>query len=135
MTGEGGPDTEAPDIEVEVRVAAAAAAAARVTPGVVRLQPGLWGLVQQLSREAWQRATGQAFPDIGGVEAELDGASASVELTLVVDAGAPAVSVVAAVQRSVTEAVSAATGLRVRSVAVHICEIDLTRLLDPTDEP
>jgi len=36
----------------EIRVAAVAAAAARAVPGVVHLQPGPWGLVQQLGTES-----------------------------------------------------------------------------------
>lgn len=108
-----------------VRVAAAAAQAARATPGVTRLQPGLWGLVRRFSQEAWERATGQDYPDTGGVEVDLDGDRALVELTVVTDGRAQAAAVVRAVQREVDRAVRDATGLRATVVAVHVTEIDL----------
>jgi len=53
----------------EIRVAAVAAAAARAVPGVAHLQPGLWGLLQQVSTDLWTRLTGKPRPDTGGVEA------------------------------------------------------------------
>ncbi len=117
------------DTITEVRVALAAAQAARATPGVVRLQPGLWGLVRRLAQQAWERATGQPYPDLDGVEVHLDAESAEIELTLVTDGSIPAASVVTAVQGSVSDAVTAQTGLAVRSVAVHVSEIDITRPL------
>lgn len=111
----------------EVRVAVAAAQAARATPGVVRLQPGVWGLVRRLAQQAWERATGQPYPDLGGVEVQLNDQTTTIELTLVTDGRNQAGSVVTAVQRSVIDAVTAQTGLAVHSVTVHVCEIDINR--------
>lgn len=108
-----------------VRVAAAAADAARATAGVVRLQPGVWGLVRRLSQEVWERATGQEYPDTGGVEATLDGDRVRIDLTVVTDARAQAAAVVRALQQAVSEAVTDATGLLVSVVSVHVTDIDL----------
>jgi hypothetical protein len=121
------------DVTTEVRLAVAAAGAARATPGVVRLQPGLWGLVQQLTRELWERATGQCYPDVGGVRVSLGGGAATVEIALVTDARFEAASVAVAAQRAAADAVGLAAGAdgpELRSVAVHISEISLTGLLN-----
>lgn len=119
------------DILTEVRVAAATAQAARATPGVVRLQPGLWGLVRQFSQQVWERVTGNPYPDVAGVEVQLDDGSATIELTLVTDGRRPAASIVAAVQRAVVKAVTTQTGLTGPNVAVHVCEIDITHRSQP----
>jgi uncharacterized alkaline shock family protein YloU len=111
----------------DVHVASAAAGAARATPGVERLQPGLWGLVQQLSHELWERATGEAYPDVAGVEVEMQDGVALVDVTLATDGTIPAGQVAAAVQRAVVDAVAARTAVPVLSVAVHVCEIALPR--------
>ena len=113
----------------EVAVAAAAAAAARATAGVVRLQPGVWGLVQQLSHQMWERATGKAYPDTAGVEATLEGDTLTVDIALVLHGHYQATAVADAVQRAVPPAVTAATGLAVNTVTVRITDIDLTPLL------
>lgn len=109
----------------DVHVASAAADAARATPGVGRLQPGLWGLVQQLSHELWEHATGEPYPDVAGVEVGLEGGLARVDITLATDGTIPASGVAAAVQRAVVDAVAARTAVPVVSVAVHVCEIAL----------
>lgn len=109
----------------DVNVAAAAADAARATPGVGRLQPGLWGLVQQLSHELWRHATGEPYPDVAGVEVELVDGAARVDVTLATDGTRPAAQVAAAVQRAVVDAVAVRTAVPVVSVAVHVCEIAL----------
>lgn len=119
------------DIVTEVRVATATAQAARSTPGVARLQPGLWGLVRQFCQQVWERVTGTPYPDVAGVEVQLYDGSATIELTLVTDGGRPAASIVAAVQRAVVKAVTTQTGLAVTSVAVHVCEIDITHRGQP----
>lgn len=115
----------------EVAAAAAAADAARSTPGVVRLQPRLWGLVQQLSREMWERATGTHYPDVAGVEATLDaeGTAVDLDISMVLHSGHNATTVSAAVQGAVRIAVATATGLDVTAVTTHITDIDLARLL------
>lgn len=115
----------------EIAAASAAADATRSTPGVVRLQPRLWGLVQQLSREMWERATGAHYPDIAGVEATLDGEGGAVdiEISMVLHSIHNATTVSAAVQLAVRHAVPAATGLIVNIVTTHITDIDLSPLL------
>ncbi len=110
---------------VDVRVASAAADAARATPGVERLQPGLWGLVQQLGHELWEHATGEPYPDVAGVEVELADGAALVDITLATDGTVPAAQVAAAVQRAVVDAVAVRAAVPVVSVAVHVCEIAL----------
>jgi uncharacterized alkaline shock family protein YloU len=113
----------------EVAVAAAAAQAARTTAGVVRLQPRIWGLVQQLSQQMWERATGRPYPDTAGVEATLDGDTVTVEIALVLHGRYQATAVADAVQRAVPPAIRTATGLTVSTVTVRITDIDLTPLL------
>lgn len=114
------------DVVAEIRVADAAARAARAVQGVARLQPGVWGLVRQLAAEAFERATGQDVPDIGGVQAELvnDG-GVRVELQIVVDGGYQAAAVGRAVQEAVAGSVLAETRQPVSSVRVRIVEVVL----------
>lgn len=119
------------DVVVEVRAAEAAARAARGVPGIVRLQPGVVGLVLQFLRETWERATGKALPDIAGVQADLergpDGVVSGVALDvrLVVRLGHPVGEVATAVQRAVGAAVVAEIELPVTQVDVHVVEIDV----------
>lgn len=113
------------DIVVEVRAAAAAARAARAVPGMVRMQPGVVGLLAQLAAQAFERATGLELPDIAGVRADLADGAVRVELKIVVDAGYQAVAVGAMVAQAVTEAVPAVAGVAVSEVRVHIVEVNL----------
>lgn len=114
------------DVVIEVRAADAAARAARAVPGVVRLQPGIWGLVRQLAALAWERATGQDLPDIAGVQAELtDNGGIRVDLRLAVDGRRQVTAVGVAVQDAVTAAVSADVDIAVIAVRVHIVEVVL----------
>lgn len=110
----------------EVRAADAAARAARAVPGVVRLQPGVLGLLGQFAAEAWGQATGEELPDIAGVQADLtDDAAVRLDLRIVVDGGYRAADVGVAVQDAVVAAVTAAVALRPAAVLVHVVEIDL----------
>ncbi len=112
---------------LEVRAADAAARAARAVPGVVRLQPGVCGLVGQLAARAWEQATGQALPDLAGVRAELvDGIGVAVDVQLVLDGGYQAAAVGTVVHDAVRAALTRAAGLVVTEVQVHIVEVDLT---------
>lgn len=122
------------DVVVEVRAADAAARAARAVPGVVRLQPGVFGLLAQLAAQAFERATGLAVPDIAGVQADLVPRPADrppagerpvrIELQIVVDGGYQAAAVGAMVHKAVTESVPVAAGVPVSEVRVHIVEVD-----------
>ncbi|HEX2298613.1 MAG TPA: Asp23/Gls24 family envelope stress response protein [Pseudonocardiaceae bacterium] len=114
------------DTVADIQIAAVAAATAKSIPGVTRLQPGVWGLVQQLSRELWERITGEPFPDIAGVDAAiLDDATATLDITLATNGHRPATVVVADVQHAVTTAIAARLAIPVSAVAVHVCEISL----------
>lgn len=114
-----------------IRVAEIAAAAARSTPGVAHLQPGLWGLVQQLGGEAWTRVTGRPRPDTAGVEVAVrvdpaTGAMAiTVDVTLVADGRRPAAVVAGDVQRRIDGAVHTSFGVAPRRVAVHVTDVAL----------
>ena len=109
----------------EIRIAAAAAAAARAVPGVAYLQPGLWGLVQQLGTELWTRVTGKPRPDTGGVEVVVDGDTTTIDITLVTDGLRPAAVIAADVQRRVHEAVTDTCAAAPTRIAVHITDIAL----------
>lgn len=125
----GASEVTARAVNNNTEVAAAAAAAARATVGVVRLQPDIWGLVQQLGQQMWERTTGRAYPDTAGVEATRDGDTVTVEIALVLHGRYQATSVADAVGAAVPPAVLAATGLTVSAVKVRITDIDLTPLL------
>lgn len=112
-----------PDSVAEVRVAAAAADAARATPGVARLQPGLWGLVQQLGRDAWTRLTARPYPDVAGVEVGLDAGTTTIDIALVCDGSIPAAVVAGDVQRNVHRAVLATCSIAPTRIAVHVVDI------------
>ncbi|MBJ7607876.1 MAG: Asp23/Gls24 family envelope stress response protein [Candidatus Dormibacteraeota bacterium] len=114
------------DLATEVWAADAAARAARAVSGVVRLQPGVWGLIRHLAARAFEQATGQALPDIAGVNVDLVDGGVMVEVQLVVDGGYQAAAVGAAVCAAVCAAVPIAVGHPVTDVWVHIAEIDLT---------
>ncbi|MEV8377707.1 hypothetical protein AB0P21_33520 [Kribbella sp. NPDC056861] len=115
-----------PNLLTEIRVAEAAAKAARAVPGVVRLQPGVWGLLRQFAANTWTQATGKALPDIGGVEADLtaDRAEIRIELRIVVSIHYRASAVGEAVHQAVTDAVAAVTD-KPAKLQIHIVEIDL----------
>lgn len=126
MTLDWASDWAPDDVMVEVRAADAAARAARTVPGVVRLQPGVLGLLAQLAAQAFERATGTALPDIAGVQADLaDDRAVRIELQIVIDGGYQAAAVGAMVHQAVTEVVPAVAGVTVNEVRVHIVEVDL----------
>ncbi len=112
-------------IVLEVRVADAAARAARAVPGVVRLQPGVVGLLARLAAQAFERATGQALPDIAGVRADLTTSATRIDLQIVVDAGYQAAAVGAMVVQAVTETVPTVVGVAVGEVRVHVVEAEV----------
>ncbi|GAA3096144.1 putative alkaline shock family protein YloU [Kribbella aluminosa] len=112
--------------EVErVQLAETAAVAARAVAGVVRLQPGLVGLLKQLAAQAWERATGRPVPDIAGIDVDLhaDG-SVQVGARIVTAATHRAAEVGAAVHAAISTAVESVTGTAPQ-VRVRIVEIDL----------
>ncbi|WBQ02810.1 hypothetical protein [Kribbella sp. CA-293567] len=115
-----------PNLLTEIRAAEAAAKAARAVPGVVRLQPGVWGLLRQFAAQAWTQATGKTLPDIAGVEADFghNREELKVEVRVVVSVAYQAAAVGAGVHAAVTAAVAGVveTPLVVR---VHVVEVEL----------
>ncbi|GAA1598338.1 MULTISPECIES: hypothetical protein [Kribbella] len=113
------------DLSDAVALAEVAAVAARGVAGVVRLQPGLVGLLKQLAAQAWERASGRPVPDIAGVDVDLhaDG-SVQIGARIVTAATHRAVEVGAAVHGAICAAIEAVTG-SVPQVRVRIVEIEL----------
>ena len=103
----------------EVKAADAAAQAARAVPGVVRLQPGVLGLLRHFAAQAWTQATGKALPDIAGVDADLTADGLRIDLRIVVSVFYRAADVGEAVHRAVASVVEDA------QIHVHIVEVDL----------
>lgn len=110
-------------------LAAIAVRAATTVPGVVRVEPGLTGLVASVTRAARQRLKGLDPAPTEGVrvtvEHDLAGAS-SVRLTVAVAVRGRAVEIGAAVQRAVAASVAASAGVTVSAVTVSIMDIELT---------
>ncbi len=110
-------------------LAAITVRAATAVPGVVRVEPGLTGLVASVARTARQRLKGLDPAPTEGVrvtvEHDLAGAS-SVRLTVAVAVRGRAVEIGAAVQRAVAASVAASAGVTVSAVTVSIMDIDQT---------
>lgn len=104
-------------------VAAIGAHAAAATPGVVRLESSVGGMVTSLGRSARQRIAGITPAPLTGTSATLTGTGARLRVAVAVSGDRPAVQTAAAVQRSVARAVTAATGLQVAGVSVAILDI------------
>lgn len=118
--------TAAAEIVVEPAVLAAVAArAALATPGVLRLEPGVRGLVSGLVRAGRQRFTGiePAGADGVRVRSHADG-RISVEIDAVLSTERPATEVGVAVQREVLRVVEERTGQPVAEVRVGIVDIE-----------
>ncbi|MEV4600509.1 Asp23/Gls24 family envelope stress response protein [Amycolatopsis sp. NPDC049253] len=108
-------------------VASVAARAALDTPGVVRLEPGLRGLVTAWTRAARGRWQGLDPAPIDGVRVRSVEGGLTVEVDVVTSAFDQAAAVGRAVQRSVTRGVAEQTGLAVDAVVVSIVDIELER--------
>ena len=125
--------TSAEWVITEAVVAAVAAHAARTVAGVVRLEPGLLGLVGSVSRSARQHSKGLDPAPTEGVRVTFNQTSRApqdrrvwLEVDVVTSAQDQAAAVGHAVQRTLTRAVTAATGLAVAGVTVSILDVDLT---------
>ncbi|TDC24354.1 hypothetical protein [Kribbella albertanoniae] len=118
--------TTGPAREVaQLEAADAAAQAARAVGGVVRLQPGIKGLLRQFGAQAWQRATGRDVPDVAGVEVDLSSSDqVRAEVRIVVGVDHLATEVGRKVHEAVVAALEAATG-RPAAVQIRIVEFDL----------
>jgi uncharacterized alkaline shock family protein YloU len=118
-------------------VAAVSAHAARRTPGVLRVEPGLGGLVQRLAVRARHEVRAGSDDDrpadAGGVDVELDGDEADVHVFVAVQAGVPVTSCAHEVQRRVVGALVTDVGLRRVRVAVSV--LDVAVGVTPSDGP
>jgi uncharacterized alkaline shock family protein YloU len=111
-------------------VAAVAVRAAAAVPGVLRVEPGLVGLMGSVVRGARQRIKGLAPAPTEGARVEFDRAdTVRVEVDVVISGQDQAAAVGGALQRAVAAAVTEATGLTVAEVSVSIIDIrwDLDR--------
>jgi uncharacterized alkaline shock family protein YloU len=105
-------------------VAAIAAHAAAGVAGVLRLEPGLAGLVTSMTRSVRQRLAGVDAAPTEGVRAEVDGGQVWLDVAVAIRSLKPATAVGEAVQRAVAAAVHDATGCQVAEVAVSILHIE-----------
>ncbi|MEU4518275.1 Asp23/Gls24 family envelope stress response protein [Amycolatopsis sp. NPDC024027] len=105
-------------------IAGVAARAAITTPGVVRLEPGLRGLVTAWTRAARQRWQGLEPAPADGVRVRTTDGRVTVRIDLVTAAADQAAAVGRAVQRAVTRSVAEQTGLVVAEVTVSIMDIE-----------
>jgi uncharacterized alkaline shock family protein YloU len=122
-TGDG---PQAGRIITEPVVAVIAAHAAARTPGVVRLEPGVSGVLREITRVArrWAGLTGPTPVD--GVQVRFDDDAVGIHLDLVVTADRQVAATAAAAQRAVTEAVTASTGISAPVVSVSVLDIDIS---------
>lgn len=105
-------------------VAAVAVRAAVAVPGVVRVEPGLAGLVGSGLRAARQRIKGLVPAPTEGARVEFDRADAvRVEVDVVLSGQDQAAAVGRALQHAVAGAITEATGLTVTEVGVSIIDI------------
>ncbi|MET8848416.1 Asp23/Gls24 family envelope stress response protein [Amycolatopsis sp. NPDC004625] len=105
-------------------IASVAARAAITTPGVVRLEPGLRGLVTAWTRATRQRWKGLDPAPADGVRVRTADGRVTVHIDLVAAAADQAAAVGRAVQRAVTRFVAEQTGLVVDEVSVSIMDIE-----------
>jgi uncharacterized alkaline shock family protein YloU len=112
-------------------VAAVVVRAAAAVPGVVRVEPGLVGLVGSVVRAARQRIKGLDPAPTEGARVEFEQASGDnggartvrVEVDVVTSGQDQATAVGHAIQRAVATAVTDATGLTVSKVGVSIIDV------------
>ncbi|MEU8895630.1 Asp23/Gls24 family envelope stress response protein [Nocardia sp. NPDC048505] len=122
-----GPAPAAELVVGEPVIAGVAARAAGRVPGVARLEPGVLGLVGQLVRSGRQLWTGQDPVPSAGVRVRRAGGLLDIQIDLVLSASGNVAEVGRAVQRSVAEAVTEATGAEVDSVRVYVVDIETGR--------
>ncbi|SFA77144.1 Uncharacterized conserved protein YloU, alkaline shock protein (Asp23) family [Amycolatopsis marina] len=118
------PDAVTEFVIDDVVIAGVAARAAAGTPGVVRLEPGLTGLVVAWSRAARGRWKGITPAPAEGVTVQSSGDELSVRVDIVVSGADQAAAVGQAVQRGVARAIAEDVGLRVAGVSVSILDIE-----------
>jgi uncharacterized alkaline shock family protein YloU len=106
-------------------IAAIGAHAAAGTPGVVRLESSLGGLLTGLGRTARRRVAGINPAPVTGTSATMAGEHVLMRVEIAVAGDRQAAATAADVQRSVARAVTANTGLPVAGVTVVILDVDL----------
>lgn len=105
-------------------VAAVAVHAAVAVPGVLRVEPGLAGLLGSVVRTTRQRIKGLEPAPTEGARVEFVRAdTVRVEVDVVISGQDQAAAVGRALQRAVAGAVSEATGLTVAEVGVSVIDI------------
>jgi uncharacterized alkaline shock family protein YloU len=105
-------------------VSAVAVHAAAAVPGVVRVEPGLVGLVGSMVRAARQRIKGLDPAPTEGARVEFERTDiVRVEVDVVISGQHQAAAVGNALQRAVASAITEATGLTVAEVGVSIIDI------------
>ncbi|MET8652014.1 Asp23/Gls24 family envelope stress response protein [Nocardia aurea] len=106
-------------------LAAISARAALATPGVVRLEPGIRGLVSTLVRVGKQRWAGADPAPIEGVLVRRDEDGAvRVRVNLVLSADRQVAAVGYAVQQEVSRVVCEQTGVTVAEVSVSVHDVE-----------
>ncbi|MFC8044563.1 Asp23/Gls24 family envelope stress response protein [Nocardia sp. NPDC057353] len=119
--------TPVTEVVVEPAVLAAVAArAALAVPGVLRLEPGMRGLVSTWVRTGRQRFGGgdSAIADGVRVRNHADG-RITVEVDVVLSTERPAAAAGLAVQREIARVLAEHTGQRVAAVLVSILDIEV----------
>ncbi len=105
-------------------IAAVAVRAAVAVPGVLRVEPGLAGLVGSVVRGARQRIKGLDPAPTEGARVEFEKAdTVRVEVDVVISGQDQAAAVGRTLQRAIAGAVTEATGLTVAEVSVSIIDI------------
>lgn len=106
-------------------VASVAARAAAAVPGVVRVEPGLRGLVAELTRAGKQLWSGYETAPTDGVRVlRDDGGALGAQLEVAIGAERHAGAVGAAVQHEVVRTVREQTGVRLDEVSVTVVDIE-----------
>ncbi|MGW5383252.1 Asp23/Gls24 family envelope stress response protein [Nocardia sp. NPDC003963] len=109
-------------VEAPVIAAVAAHAAAR-TPGVVRLEPGVRGLLNSFVRAGRQRWSDTDPAPADGVRIRRTPTGLVVTADITITADGPAIAIGHAVQRQIAQAVLEHTGQQVDRVCVNIIDI------------
>ncbi|MGH3519152.1 MAG: Asp23/Gls24 family envelope stress response protein [Haloechinothrix sp.] len=107
-------------------IAGIAMHAASATPGVVRVEPGLRGLVGSFRRAARPYTRTAEPAQTGGVSVEVAGGTTWIGVNIVSSGQDQAAAIAQAVQRAVARDVTRDTGLDVAEVRVSIVDIDLS---------
>lgn len=129
----GSPPTER--IIADPVIAAVAARAALDSPGVVRLETAVAGLLRQLRHHTVGRVAGITPAPTAGVTVHRDESDVRVRISLAVSGDRPVVAVAERVRQRVADAVRTATGVRLAAVEVAVLAIEPTTSAARTASP